>query len=774
MTLPACLPRVRRCLAGLALTAAAASAWAQDEALQLYLETSIDGKATGAIVPVRRLPGGRLVAAVRSLREVGLDTARLGLDDRTEVDLGAVPGLRVSFDPARQSLELSLEPGVRARTVLQAGAQARSAQGDVSPGIVVNYDLFARLDGGHGVTALSEVRWFGAHGALSSSGHAGLGGAGDGRSRYLRYDTVWTRSDPATLSSLLIGDFVTPALDWTRSYRMAGVQWRKNFALRPGLATYPAPSIDGSAVVPSEVSLYLDGVRQMSGQVEGGAFVVEGIGGLSGAGLATLVVKDAAGRTVTRAVPLYVDFRLLAPGLTDYALSAGVLRRDYGVASFHYAGNPVAVATLRHGLSELLTLETHVEVDRSLLNASGGGLIRLGNAGVASAALAISAGRQRGARVQLGYQYVARQLALTLQATRASGGYSDLGSLENRPADRASDRANLSWSHRLLGSTSATYLRYQRTPRDRPRLASLAWSHTLGKSGYVSLSAWQDLGRPDARGVSMSLSFALSGRISASASVGRQEGAVGKVATLSRAPDFEGGFGWHLQAGSGAAQRFEQAQVQYLGTKGSADVAVQRSAGTTSAHASASGSLVAMGGRVFAARHAGQAFAVVATGRADVPVSHENRVIGRTDANGHLLVPNLVPYAGNLIAIDTSSLPADTRTGTTSMQVTPRGLSGVLAAFPVERYRAVTVLLHDAAGVPMAPGTPVRLAGSGAATVVGYDGMVFVDGVADENRLRAGTGAQACEARFTYRPDPAGDIPLIGPVPCLSIKGKTE
>ncbi len=761
-----------RWLIVLPLALATAPANAQDAPLQLYLEVHLDGRPTGAIVPVRQLPGGRLVAEVGTLRELGLDTARLGIDGRHEVELDAVPGLRMRFDPARQSIDLGLEDRLRAPTVLSAQAPRAFEEGSVSPGFLVNYDLYGRLGDQRGLAALSEVRWFGPRGVFASSGNAQLLGA---QRRFVRYDTSWTRSDPATLSTLQLGDFVTPSLAWSRSYRMAGVEWRKNFALRPDLPTFPLAAIEGSAVVPSSVSLYVNGIQQMTREVQSGAFLVDGVTGLNGAGQASVVTRDALGRAVTHTVPLYVDTRLLATGLSDFALSAGVLRRDYGVASFGYAGSPVITASVRHGASDVLTLEGHAEAGRALVNAGAGALVRLGMAGVASVALAASGGRQRGAQAQLGYQYIARSFALDLQSTRASAGYGDLGSQEKQAVSRAGDRASLAWSQPWLGSLSASYVRHALPKRGSARLASLAWSRTLGRGAYASLSAYQDLDLRRARGMMASLSVALGARVSASAGAGRQGGAASRVATMSRAPDFDGGIGWSLQSGAGGAQRFDQAQVQYLGAKGMLSAALQRAGNARRAAHTASlglsGSLVAMHGAVLAARQVGNAFALVSTGLADVPVLQENRPIGRTDGGGHILLPNLIPYSDNLVSIDTAGLPADMRVRSTSLRVAPRAQGGTLASFVVERYRAATVIVHDARGIPIAPGTRVAVAGAGAPTVAGYDGVVFIDGLsAGSTRIVVGTGAKACEAVFDYRADGASSLPVIGPVRCLPVQ----
>src|SRR5690606_38114246 len=82
-------------------------------------------------------------------------------------------------------------------------------------------------------------------------------------------------------------------------------------------------------------------------------------------------------------------------------------------------------------------------------------------------------------------------------------------------------------------------------------------------------------------------------------------------------------------------------------------------AGTTM-FGSVDGGLALLRGRVFAMRRIDEAFALVSTaGVPGVPVRLSNNVVGRTDANGMLMVGRLTPWQDNRLSIDPLSLPAD-------------------------------------------------------------------------------------------------------------------
>lgn len=750
-----CLLLPLMCIASVAHCAAA----------QLYLEVTLNGKATGKILEFSDGARG-LRSSAQNLRELGLSPSAFGIT-QDQFDLAEARGLSATYDAAAQVLALQVDDALRQPLALQARATRAVAAGSASPGLLLHYDLYSQIGGAAGRTAaFTELRYFTPQGVLSSTGTATLRGTGR---NFIRYDTYWQRSNPLTLESTQLGDIISSSLSWTRSLRMGGVQWRRNFELRPDLLTYPVAALAGSAVVPSTVSLYVNGVQQFATDVPSGPFVVDQVAGINGAGQATIVTRDALGRSVSASLPLYVDSRMLAAGLSDYSVELGALRRDWSTRSFHYASSPAASASWRYGLGPQLTVEAHGEAGRGLVNGGGALLWRMGQFGVVNAALAGSGGRGDGGQASIGYQYIAQRFSVDLQSQRASRNYADLGTGEGTPVARVSDRASINATLPLGQNVGISWLSYQ-TPL-QPAAKVLAVSYALALRGgvFFSVSGFRDHNDRSVRGVSATLSIALGNRIAGTLGKGRQNGADNRNFSMSRAPDFGGGFGWTLQKGEIGGQDFDQAQVQYLGSGGHASLFTQRSGAQRSTAANVNGALVYMDGALSAARQVGNGFAMVATGIADVPVVHENRLIGRTDARGHLLVPNLVPYANNLIAIDTSALPPDARIANTSMHVVPQRMAGVVARFSVERYSAASVIVHGADGKPVPAGTMFTNAANGESVLAGYDGLAFVDYLAADNTLRAADGS--CEVRFRFTRATDGSLPVIGPVACIPVKG---
>ncbi|TWI67300.1 outer membrane usher protein [Pseudoduganella lurida] len=763
-----------RALAGLMLAMAvlpAGKAWAQAVpaaapapglGTEFYLEVAVNGESSGKVLRFTQGPRG-LRSTAQNLRDVDLDPAMFGLGGQEEFDLAAARGLAHRYDPAAQTLDLTVAAELRAATSIAARPirELATAAG-ASRGALLNYQLYAQAGRGGRTSGMHELRLFDGNGVFSSSGIATLRGVGR---TYTRLDSWWTRSDPVNLETVQVGDFVSNALPWSRSLRMGGIQYRKNFDLRPDLLTYPVAALSGTAVVPTAVSLYVNGMQQLTTEVPSGPFTIGQIAGLNGAGQASIVTRDALGRTVSTTLPLYVDTRLMAKDLTDFSVEAGVLRRDYGLRSFSYAHTPSFSASARRGITDTWTVEGHAEAGRGLVNLGGGSLLRLGNIGVVNGSLAASAGRSRGVQGSVGYQYISSRFSVDAQTVRASRRYADLASGEGTPPATRTDRVSLNLALPLGQTAGISYVAYQVPGQDPGRIAALAWSAALPRGTYASLSAFKDLDKPAARGLSFSLSMSFGERTSASATAGRQQGLRNRNLSLVRSADYGGGFGWALQGGGVEENRYAQAQVQYLGSAGQATLIGQRNGDVNALALDASGALVIMDGTFAPARQVGAGFALVSTGLPDVPVVHENRPLGRTNGGGYLLVPNLIPFTNNQLSIDTTELPVDVRVPSTSLTAVPQRLAGVLVRFPVEKYVAATVILRGTDGKPLPVGTPVHDPASGRTTLVGYDGMVFVEDLQENNRLQVGSGAAACEVRFTIKPE-QGALPTIGPLVC--------
>ena len=796
--------RSHACALALITLAAAAHGQSVPGSEELYLQAIVNGLDKELIVRVER-SGSELYVSADDLAELGFSAGALPAATRRGVPLGQIRDLRVSYDAHRQILELTAPDTLLATQVLRHSS-GENVPAQSASGLVFDYSLqwqenkltlterssrnYAPVvqDGFGGLPVLRAeefdrsyeqrnrtltladgLRWFAPWGLIQNRGYWTHD---SDETSYIRDDTYWAYSSPESLRTYVVGDFIGAPLSWTRSLRLGGVRIARNFGLRPDLVTFALPALGGSAVVPTTVDLYINGRRQFSGEADPGPFVIGEAPPLTGAGEVDIVYRDAFGRRVVTRQPLYVDTRLLDTGLTDYDVEVGYARRNYGTASFDYAEDPGAVGSLRHGFSDYFTLEAHTELAGTLQVYGLGGLLRLGRLGVLSAAVSGSDADEDGWLTSIGYQYISPHWSLDVVDRRTHGNYQDLGSLEQVPVPNHLTTVNFSLWITSTQSVSATYADQLSAFNEASRFVSIGYRGTFldGRLGiYGSVS--RDFADEGSDGYYAGFTYGFGTASTAYSSVSRFDEDETASFGVSRPVDYDrGGFGWNLSGERGNDDyRRDVARLDYR--TGFADLALryEHSGSATDETDNASffamGSLVWMRGGLFAARSIYDGFALVSTdGLANVPVLRENRMLGRTNGRGYLLVPDLPSWRASKIGIDLSEAPVDVASTTSELRINPRASSGVLATFPVKHMMGATLVLVDGALRPLPPGTRVTIAGSEISALVGYDGQVFFADLAPVNHLVAELDDGTCEVEVRF--DAAQAMKMLGPFTC--------
>lgn len=730
----------------------------------VYLRVYMNGQDLAVIAHFIE-HAGRLRAYTEDLPALGLRTP--ASHDHPSIGLDALPGVRYRYRKDTQTvfIEAPDEWRLAHRIDMHPAGEPRAQPAVHSS--VLNYQASIDSDDPRGIAIWTDARVVspsavGTYSAVSALSRSSVS--------HVRHETTWTFERPDDLTVLRLGDTLSSALSWSRPVRLAGLQWSRDFSLRPDIVPFARPTLHGSAALPSTVELYLDNVRHFAGRVPDGPFVLTGLSAASGAATANMVTRDALGRETLISLPLYVDARLMAGGLSSGSAEIGFLRRRYGWRSFDYDTRPAAMGSIRHGLTNALTLEAHSELASNLAHLGAASLVRLGSWGVVSASAAGSlAAAHSGMQFGAGYQFLSRRFSLDLQGVRRSPRFTDLAGQQRIADARATRRATLSapLGRRYAAAVSYIALDFPHRPA---RLFSANTTHAISEQVSLTLSLFKDLNGARATTLMAGLSIALGGSVMANLSAGRNSSASTATASMEKHPAPEGGWGAGAQFGSYEKHRAFRGWTRFLGHYGAATAAWRTDGARQSAEASVEGSLIEMGGQLHAAARVDDAFAVVDThGESGVPVLHENRVVGKTDSRGYFIVPQLNAHRRNRIAIDTGRLPADAFVSARQVELVPSWRAGVIADFPVRHDASAVIVLTDEAGAVLPLGTPVRHQASGRETIVGYDGVIFLRGLDETNLVLALADEHECEARFTYAPVNHGKLPTIGPVPCRPV-----
>lgn len=734
---------------------------ASDAPVHLFVELIVNGAPGSAILEVVQ-QDGRLLVDAQALRDAGLTLAGEGL-----VDLATLSGVDAHYDAERQQLLLHVDTALLPVNQI-AGKGHDRVHTSISPGALLNYDLFAQRSGGQTSLSLwSEQRLFGPAGIVSNTGV--LRASGSGRKGYVRYDSSYRYIDEDHALAATAGDTISGALAWSTSVRMGGVQLARSFRIRPDLITVPLPDFGGQAALPSSVDLFINGYRQQQAQVAPGRFVLDNVPVINGAGEARVITTDAVGRQVATVIPFYVAPELLRPGLTDFSFELGALRRDYGLRSLSY-GRALASAAVRRGITSRLTLEGHGELTRDLALGGVGAVWAPGLWGAMHGSTAISRrDGLTGTQWVVGYSYASRHFSIGAEHRERSRDFADLGSfdLARWRGGASSDRVSGNVVLGQLGSIGIAYVSARTRDFARARIASASWSLSLGRrlSAFAAIDHDLESGRTSAQ-----MRFVMSlGRSVASVGASRQSARGLRVeGDYALTVPSEGGLGYGVSGALDESGRFSgQANGVWRGPAFEVTAGAARTAGASSLWGGASGSIAVLGGKAYVANELPNAFAVVNAGMADVSVYYENQLVGRTGRDGRLFVPRVTPYHPGRFAIDAIDLPAGAVAPVIEGRIAVRENSGAVIAMPVRMMTSATLALIDGQGLPLPPGSAVTLGAgaAGTASVVGWDGIVMLEGIGGPVVLHVDRPGGVCTARIDM-PAHAQVMANLGTVSC--------
>ncbi|MDR6890685.1 outer membrane usher protein [Variovorax sp. 3319] len=742
--------------------------------MQLFLDTTVNGAHRGTVrFELRR---DVLWVHAAELKRLGFN---LSTSEAEMLRIDSLASMTVDFDASTQTIRLTAPIASLSlpTTVLAANEPVSAVAASGGSGVLLNYDFYVMQAAGTApaLSAFTEARAFSGDAVLSQTSLSRVPLDADGRgAQHRRLDTTWSRSFQAEAVTLRVGDILTGSLPWTRTTRLGGVQLARNFALQPYRPTAPLPSYLGSAVLPSALELYVNGARQHMSQVPAGPFRLDGLPSLNASGSAQVVLTDVLGRTSAMTFPLYDVGKLLAEGLTDWSIEAGVVRQNYGLRSSDYGKDLVFSGIWRRGLTPSFTIEAHAEGTQALRMAGMGGVLQAGPLGLISGSLSHSqhAG-QSGTQATVAYSWMHDGLSASMSTSHVSRDFRDAASLHGASHARSTARATIGYGAPGIGNLSASMVHLHGREQDKSRLASFNWLLPLGRSLSMSIGVARDLSRRDGRSVSLNLSWDLDATRGINLGVHREGNRTYASADARSSEPSDGGWSWRMAASSGG-QDAGRAEIGHAGPYGRLSAGIGAVGKQNEGFLSASGSLLYMDGEVFASRRLDNSFAVVSTdGLAGVPVMLENRLVGKTDAHGKLLVAPLNSYQKNLLGIDPMQLPAAVRVDRTQVHAVPPDRGGAMVRFALPAPRAALVVLVDESASPLPAGTEVRRDGSADPLVVGYDGELYIEGLQPAgNGLTADTPGGPCRATFALPPSAPG-IPRVGPLRCAGASAQS-
>lgn len=561
---------------------------------------------------------------------------------------------------------------------------------------------------------------------------------GSGSPKSERGQTFWKTSWPKNGISLVLGDSYMSGANLSSNTPFAGIQVSKNYDSMPWFQKLPQPIFSSTLQYPSTIDMYLDGVKQYSQDISSGPYEMRLPPSFSN-GVAQIVVTDSLGRKTLEEVPLYDASDLLSPGLNEWSLEVGHLRVHAG----KYSNRPMFSGSIRQGLNNRLTGQAHIEVSDSY---------KLLSLGVHSSPPLLDKLNLEISRSQSGNKNGHQGRIFGLKTgknwsvaggliTNSSSFYSMTEDANNKinpnPISNNTRRQSYitgGWQTKHIGNFNISKAK-SLSPFNQSDILSLGWSKQINQSIGINASASHD--KKGSSHVFLSITGQFNKDIAASTTITQSnQGGFRQSTQLQQLPRDVGQIGWDVGVMSGGAQKpTVTAGFRKSSQYGDGEARISHSGTDVSWRGGWRGAVAFMDSSYHLTRPISESFAAVSTSLPQgIPIYLQNNFVGKTDARGKLFIPNLIPYYENRVSIDANQIPTDTALKNSSQIIIPPEKSGVLVKFNTDKiyakkFRAVLTSSEKVNFVPL--GASVINQFNLPQTVVGYDGMVYLENQKD-------------------------------------------
>ncbi|MDA3570450.1 fimbria/pilus outer membrane usher protein, partial [Acinetobacter sp. AOR14_HL] len=285
------------------------------------------------------------------------------------------------------------------------------------------------------------------------------------------------------------------------------------------------------------------------------------------------------------------------------------------------------------------------------------------------------------------------------------------------------------------------------------KLVSANLSGSLNKNWGFYTSAYKDYENHKDYGIYFALRYTPSTRVNAITSISNESGKTTYRQEINGFNDPQiDSFGWggYVEHDQDANQNNASIYASYRARAAYLTGRYNRIGENDQVALSATGSLVAAAGRIFAANEIGDGYAVVTNAGPQSQILNGGVNLGATDRTGRFLISNLRPYQLHHIYLDPSYLPLEWDVTSTNQTAFVGYRQGTLVDFGAHQVISGLVKLVDSNNSALLPGYSVRINGQQDG-VVGYDGEVFIPNLLKQNKLEVDLlDHGSCQVNFAY------------------------
>ena len=549
---------------------------------------------------------------------------------------------------------------------------------------------------------------------------------------FRRGQTYLESDDRNDLITTTAGDASVDTGTFGGNDQIAGVTVARSFALDPYLLRFPAPVLSGTVLTPSRAEIYVNGVLTSVVDVAPGAYVFGNLPTVSGLNTTVVVLRDAFVNVTRLTSQDYSSLDLLRAGLTDFAVSAGVLRQDAFTTDDHYSGGAF-LGRYAHGFTNNFTAGARIETGPNVVS---GGFLAVVAGKLGALGVDYGASDSRGvtdSALQVSFAYQTQQFGFSASSTQTGARYANTSLLTSD--DRALLAQDVSASFGITRSGGVTFGVGRTIDRDMgpTSFSSASLYQTLGSVLSISLTALRSITATSVSGSVFGQVIVRTGPRSTLA-LNAGNGTTGLQFSSSSPGTFGTDYSGAINTDGSGLQ-----DLRFVGQSGILELSSLRSSGGSPPDRTAtlSGSLVASDGHIFFGRPISDGYTILEGAGSGADVQLNGQDAGTSSAGGYLLIPTVQSNADNRVIVDESGEAINQSIDQPVRDFTTRSFGGGILRFTSKHTEHVFF------------GT-LRVAGSSDPTVVAFAPMTLTSAGHEQTTQADGDGG------FSFDTLPAG------------------
>ncbi|KJV37733.1 fimbria/pilus outer membrane usher protein [Acinetobacter brisouii] len=661
--------------------------------------------------------------------------------------LVTTPPVRSELDVAMQAMKITVPPDYFLEYVDKNQVPLPNK---ANLGAFLNYDFyFDKAKGSHEFNNLYELGVFKDYWMFKNS-VIYRDQVNSGEASVVRLNTEFSMDFPDRYTKLIVGDSTTVFNPLASSFRFGGISFGTNYTERSDLVYWNAPVLRGSAIVPSTIDLYINGINIYRQNVTAGDYVLQTGATIQQSGNAQIVVQDVLGNRSVQNFPILINNRLLQAGLNEYNISFGKIRYNYDINSSDYR-EFFASTYFRRGVTDKTSLGfttayssdiqtlglmwTQAAPKYALFDFSAMGSHGHGENGYAL-----------GASVSRNFNY----FSFGVSSRYSSQKFQSLGYTPDTIIPKFDNLAYLSiYNIPFLDNINFNYIDrryYPDSTRALPntKMLNVGITKRLTSQLYLGLSYFKDFGTNPNDGANISLTFSFD----KNKSVYVDQSVDGNTrVTYAQSTSGQNGYGYSVGANRSNGQLGYNATGVLKTSYGDMRILHTQYPDYYDTQVEYKGALVWLDNQFNFTKAVDDAFALVkVSDYKDIEVYRSLVPVGTTKKNGYFFIHNILPYISYDLSFNQDQIPIESKIDESSKKLVALNQRGYFFDFPIYQTKQVIVKLLNTKGEILPRATEVYLDNKKDEIYpTDAEGKLYIYGLlpAHQYQLKAQTGEDA-------------------------------